>query len=722
MKRGAWIVMGSVLSLWAQSLRIEDEEGNPVKQVSVRLTPLNTAKPLLVQTDSTGSIEVPPGIYYIEVRAEGFLPLKVQANLPTTFPLRLKKPSYQISEDIVITGHYAPIAEMRSLYPIRILTSERLRAQGALYLPQVLMTELNTRLSQDPNLGTFATLQGLGGEHIKILIDGIPVIGRVSGSIDLNQLPLAEVERVEIVEGPMSVLYGTDAMGGVINLITRSKRCQWESRGHFQYEATGIYDLSFSLTGGPQKHRLSLTGGRYYFQGWDPNPSRPRARLWRPREQYNGLLVYQFSPSERFLLRLQMPVGDETFFNLKEPTFTPYRIYALDEYYYTRRIMPTLNTTYTLSKRLRWDIQGAVPYYRRIRKVVYKDLVTLEETPIPLEGQQDTTEEYHIWSRGALSYKGERMFLQLGHEVDHTFLQGGRIRGGRTEMGDYALWATAEWRLAPELSLRPGFRWTYNTRYSAPFLPAFHIRWEITPNLAWRIGYTRGFRSPSLREQFLYLVFTNHNIQGNPTLRPEQGHHFHTNLTWNHLRPRTLWRLRLSAFYNQIEDVIQLVIVEPATLLTTYLNLHRLQTLGLQPRLEMLKEGASFLVGSNFINYSGERWGWEIVIQGNLTWKGFSFHSFFKYQGRTPIFLGTPQGEISWRWIGNFPWLDLSVGRAFWKSQLFLVGGLRNAFGITNVQSNLTGGIHTGAGVSSPVGMGRYFFTRIEYHFQKGQL
>ncbi len=137
------------------------------------------------------------------------------------------------------------------------------------------MTELNVRLQNDPNLGSFLQMQGLSGQNIKILIDGVPVVGRVSGSIDLNQLPLTEVERVEIVEGPMSVLYGTDALGGVVNLITRDSRCAWEVRGLAHYESVGIHDTRLTISGGscqtpPQLHRRQVLLSRV---GPKPRPS-----------------------------------------------------------------------------------------------------------------------------------------------------------------------------------------------------------------------------------------------------------------------------------------------------------------------------------------------------------------------------------------------------------------------------------------------------------------
>ncbi|MCS6896269.1 MAG: TonB-dependent receptor [Bacteroidia bacterium] len=720
MKQILWTAGGLALC-WAQSLRVLSEDGEPIQSAQVRLQSLPRGGYLTVYTDSSGAIRVPPGRYKVEIVSQGFLSYRGELSLPANAAVRLSRPVFQLNESI-ITGSYAPVQELRSLYPVRIMTAERLQKQGAMYLPQALVTELNTRLAQDPNLGTFATLQGLGGEHVKVLIDGVPVLGRVSGSIDLSQIPLSEVERVEIVEGPMSVLYGTDAMGGVVNLITRTSRCQWEGRARFQYEGVGVYDAGFSVAGGPAKHRLSVAGGRYYFDGWEPNPARLRAQLWRPREQYNFLVSYQFRPSERFRLRIQAPIGEETFFNLKEPTITPRRIYAIDEYYYTRRIMPAFHLTYQIAPRWRWDQQGAYLYYRRIRNVVYKDLVTLEEIPVPQPGQQDSTEEYQIWTRGGVSFDDGKNSLQIGHEIQHTTITGGRIRDRRAQMGDYALWGTAEWMLSSKLAIRPGFRWAYNTRYSAPFLPALHVRWMPSASLTLRLGYSRGFRAPSLREQFLYLVFTNHNIQGNPDLLPEQSHHVHGNLTWTHMTRHSLWRARLSAFYNTVRDIIQLVIIDPMTLFTTYKNIQRFQTLGIQPRIEFLRENFSVSGGATFTQYRSERWGWEIAAQTSYTWRKVTLSAFFKYQAQVPIFIAEQSGEISWRWIGGFPWLDLSMSRAFWRERVQATLGLRNAFGITAVSANLAGGVHTAGGFSAPVGMGRYPFLRLEYHIQRGQI
>ena len=65
-------------------------------------------------------------------------------------------------------------------------------------------------------------LQGIGSERVLILLDGQPLAGRLSGTFDIARIPVAMIERVEVVKGAQSTLYGSEAMGGVINIITRA--------------------------------------------------------------------------------------------------------------------------------------------------------------------------------------------------------------------------------------------------------------------------------------------------------------------------------------------------------------------------------------------------------------------------------------------------------------------------------------------------------------------
>src|SRR5690606_37254026 len=153
-------------------------------------------------------------------------------------------------------------------------------------------------MQRDPVLGTGMALQGLGGENVKILVDGIPVIGRQNGNIDLGQLPLENIQRIEMIEGPLSVLYGTNALAGTINLITR-KDAGTSASASVYGDNTGTVrnNARFSFSG--SRYRASFHASRHYFDGWNPgDPAIPdvrrrqadssRYQAWKPRTQWFG--------------------------------------------------------------------------------------------------------------------------------------------------------------------------------------------------------------------------------------------------------------------------------------------------------------------------------------------------------------------------------------------------------------------------------------------------
>ena len=126
--------------------------------------------------------------------------------------------------EVVVTGQYKPQSAKNSVYQVRTISKERIQKQGATKLQDVLSNELNIRFSQDlATGGSDITMMGLKGQNVKILIDGLPMVGRqgTSNEIDINQIDINSIERIEIVEGPMSVVYGADALAGVINIITK---------------------------------------------------------------------------------------------------------------------------------------------------------------------------------------------------------------------------------------------------------------------------------------------------------------------------------------------------------------------------------------------------------------------------------------------------------------------------------------------------------------------
>ncbi|HEX3010324.1 MAG TPA: TonB-dependent receptor plug domain-containing protein, partial [Bacteroidales bacterium] len=172
-------------------------------------------------------------------------------------------------DEVVVTGEIKPVLTDKSLYQIKSISAREIRGRGATNLSELLSNELSFRITQDAALGSSLSLNGLTGEHVKILIDGVPVVGRQAGILDLTQINLSKVDHIEVVEGPMSVIYGSNALGGVINIITQ--RPVYGDKGIYKvrtyYETVGVYNADIEALFTRNKHTFDVSGGRHFFGG-----------------------------------------------------------------------------------------------------------------------------------------------------------------------------------------------------------------------------------------------------------------------------------------------------------------------------------------------------------------------------------------------------------------------------------------------------------------------
>lgn len=187
--------------------------------------------------------------------------------------------------DVVVTGQYAPTSSKNATYKVNVISDQELTTRGVTNLREALQNQVGIDIAQDNVYGSSVSINGISGEGVKILVNGVPMVGRIDGKIDISQINLTNVERIEIVKGPQSVIYGTDALGGVINIITKEQKEDWNISAKGLYETVGQYN--FSAGGGFKKKNWSLNAdmGRNFFDGYSPVDT-SRNKQWRPKEQY----------------------------------------------------------------------------------------------------------------------------------------------------------------------------------------------------------------------------------------------------------------------------------------------------------------------------------------------------------------------------------------------------------------------------------------------------
>ena len=633
-------------------------------------------------------------------------------------------PTEKLLEEFIITGNYKPTGIDKSVVLTRNINIEKLQSLGVQNVGDALKFQTNMRLQQDNILGTAVSMQGMSGENVKILIDGVPQTGRQNGNIDLSQLNLANVERIEIVEGPLSVQYGTNALAGTINIITKKKTAKpIEGQLNTYYENIGHANINGSFGLRNDNHSILMSGGRNFFKGWS-DVDTSRYMQWKPKIQYFGDVRYGFT-DEKTQISLSGSYFDEYILNRGRP-IRPYNENAFDDTYKTQRYNTAFNWSQSLSKS--WDANVILSYnhYQRTKNSYYRNLVSLTQTLTENDGDQDTTQFNLYTSRGTISKSdGKTLNYELGFDGNLEVGNGLRLKENKQQIGDYAVFASAEWKITEGVTLRPGLRAAYNTSYNAPLIPSLHARWQLNEDWTLRASYGRGFRAPSLKELYFYFVDINHNVRGNENLLAEKSHNINVSTTFKKVVGNTIYKAEASAFNNVIENQITLAVLKGGDNAYGYINIGNLKTQGGQVYGEIVLNrlnigaGASVTKSVNiFENQNFEATTFELRSNATYTMPklGLDFSVWFKHNGRQNGFALNEEGKIMPTYISAFSMADASFGKKLFNNKIAISTGIKNLFNVKNIDSQLVSGVHGSGNGYSPVATGKIIFIKCTFN------
>ncbi len=640
------------------------------------------------------------------------------------------KPAVFNMEEVVVTGQYSPQKVDRSIYPINVISSRMIEMKAATNMAELLKEQSSMRVSQDGVLGTSLTIQGLSGENVKFLQNGVPLIGRMNGNFDLNQINLNNVDHIEILEGPMSVIYGSNALAGVVNIILKENKSSVLSTStNAYYESLGVYNIDASVSLNKNKHGFFLDGGRNFFQGFSYKDT-SRIESFKPRRQYFFDGYYSYTGD---IMKLKFS-GD--YFNellLDKGALLPvYYETAFDSYFTTVRYTGRVDAAFNLPRSHFINLVASYSSYTRTKLTYFKDLTTLEQNLVETGAVNDTTGIRSVVARGtfARSNSLKKVNYQAGFDANIETGTGKRILGNRQEIGDYAGFISLKWDPVSALSFQPGVRLIYNTKYSAPLVYALSAKWTIVDNLNLRLSYSRGFRTPDLKELYLTFVDIIHDVHGNPDLKAETSNNINLNLSWKKDYGKSSWELQTSGFYNIIDNVITLAQVQG--LEYQYVNLVKYKTTGFQlgtswslfPALRIqagVAETGIAAAGNENDKTSAFIFATDVTLSGSyhLPKPDLTFSLFYKYTGKSPQF--QLDGDIiSTGYIDPYNTMDITVAKGFWNQRIRLSTGVKNLFDTRTIPATgVSSGAHTSGSNSTNIDWGRTFFVRLSLNFNK---
>jgi outer membrane receptor for ferrienterochelin and colicins len=640
------------------------------------------------------------------------------------------KPTILNIDEFVVTAQYTPERADKSIYKVKVIGAKQIEQKGVNNLAELFQDDLSVRVSQDGALGSSMSIRGLSGEHVKFLIDGVPVIGRMNGNIDLAQMNLNNVDHIEIIEGPMSVVYGSNALAGVVNIITKeNKNTRLQADAETYLESVGIINFFGSASFKKKRNIFSLAAGRNFFSGYSEADT-SRSLQWKPKRQMNidGYYIYD---NKNYKLKFSSQFFNEKLWN-KGEVIEPH--FALDNYFYTNRFTNKLEYNNKFGKHRYFTLVGAYSIYNRIKNTYWKDLSTLEQNITANDGDNDTTKFSTITTRAVMSKSTTESNLnyQFGLDVSIEDGSGQRITGREQKIGDYAAFLSIKYDPAATFTIQPGVRLIYNTKYNAPLVYSLNLKWTPLEYTHFRASYSRGFRAPSLKELYLYFVDVNHNVQGNENLQAENSHNFNFSMGWNKETNVRVYGADVDFFYNNINNIITLAQVDAG--LYTYINVDNYVSKGFQintnysvyPYLK-LKSGLAYTGRKNVIENreanTVKDFFYSTDVNGSLTYSisryDMDISVFYKYTGKMPQYFVDASGNLIEGFVSDFHTMDISLIKRFFNRRLVASTGVKNLFDNKTIPAvGAGGGVHSG-GSSTMIGWGRTFFLKIAYSFRQ---
>ncbi|MCB9476705.1 MAG: TonB-dependent receptor [Deltaproteobacteria bacterium] len=457
----------------------------------------------------------------------------------------------------------------------QVVTSEQIQERGAKTLGEALEDQLGiqsgTRFYEDRGGPQGIQMQGCDPKRVLILIDGKRVVGTADGIVDTSQLPLGNVERVEVIKGASSALYGSDAICGVVNIITRDAPTQgthWHNVVEFgSYNARQILSEiaarprpDLGVTAGFDHNRrdaidldksdVDTNADRFWsgkFSGgleWDPDsPLRLEADGEITMEERDGTFSRDFAG-------LDQPYVYDTPWTIYRPSAS---LAATWQFNNVDFVTARVYDNYFQSE----SVESLRDSPARRSRTTYNNYANASLTGAWGLGLWNTLSGGVEFGEETLQVRKSEISANNG--VD--FAEDTTVEVAPKVSSTAEVFAQDEIKPIDRLTLVPGARYTYNNRFGDVVTPKISLWTMPTDGLVARASYGRGYRAPSLKE--LFYIFDHSNlgyiVQGNDELRPETSDSYNAGVE---ITPWDDALIEANGFYNRYDDLID-ILLEP---------------------------------------------------------------------------------------------------------------------------------------------------------------
>lgn len=677
----------------------------------------------------------------------------------------IKKPTQL--EEIVVTGQFEPQSLKKSVQNVRVITRQDIQQLAANNLADVLNQYINITVKQSGTDGrSTVSMFGLDGLYFKILIDNVPIVNEagLGNNIDLAQINLNDVERIEIIEGSMGVTHGANAVSGILNIITKkTSKYKWGVNASVQEETVNNEYAAFDEGRHIQSLGLSHTFSENWFVSVNANRNDFKGYLgdkqgqdylindglrgysWLPKEQIMGNALISYRRNDfRFFYRFEiMDENIDYYGSSVETGFNPelgtYR-FSRDGRYYTDRYYHHLNGTGKLFKKLVYNVSAS--HQKQARDV--EDFIYRIEQDQELGNvtKQDQSMEV-LYSTGTISnFFNKKMFdLQLGYELvnnngfsvvqeaDNVF------RDVRERIENYDVFASAEVNLTQKFSLRPGFRYSFQSSFDNQYASSLGFRYLFANDIQFRGAVGKSFRTPTFEELYTKMIFSGHYYTGNENLIPE------TSTSYEVSGKKTTYFNSGFAMTNSIIASFMDINDRISTAFTGYtennvpmyeaINVSKYNMWNVSSTNQMNYKNWMFNVGATLVGVSqlidngefvsDDEYLYTLNLNASVSYRvpkwNTTFAAYYKYNGTTQEYTAS-ENEYVLTKLEATNWLDASITKSFFKNTFDVMLGARNLCDVTNVTRS---GVSQNGGSHGPnnnvlLAYGRSYYLKLTYN------
>lgn len=671
-------------------------------------------------------------------------------------------------QEVVVTGQFEPQSVKKSVFNVRVISERDIKQLAANNLSDVLNQYLNINIRPDSQTGrSTVSLFGLDGQYFKILVDNVPLVSDngLGNNIDLTQINLDQIERIEVIEGAMGVTHGSNAVTGILNIITKkSSRNKWEISASVQEETIGqeyswfkkgrhiqslraSHQLNDNWFFGVGANRNDFTGFQGNFKGKDHAVNDlERGFSQLPKEQISTHAMIRYGKNDfRIFYRFEylnetIDYYDRIVSTEPNPPFEP-RLYSLDERYYTGRFYNHINANGKIGGRVSYNVSASHQKQKREQEDFRYNLNNSSEQ----DNNRYTDQSSEVlYSTGTFSkfFNSDKFDLQLGYEAVNN--KGySRVLGENQipkdvskQIGNADVFASAEYNLTKKFSIRPGFRYSFQSLFDNQYAASMALRQLFEKGYEFRATLGRSYRTPNFDELYMEFIIPGHFYVGNENLIPETGMSYELNFRKSTSFENGTLSNSLTATFIDIKDKINMALLELGPPVKyRYINIDSYRMFDISTNNQYCWETLNLSMGAALIGISQTVDNGTIVsndaylptfnlnaaVSYEVSKWSTVFAAYYKYNGKQRQFVESTDEDMQPVYkvseVSPFSWVDASVTKSFSEKRFEVILGIRNLLDITSVDQTMpnAGSAHPSTG-SLMMGYGRSYFLKLTYN------